>query len=280
MAIFVPELASPMLLKEISNRLVISTVAQDISDTIENIKWNGKTINFPVYSRVAVASAIADKGSVTPTEIDGTNSTATINHVGSSVKYHKDTLRMSGGSIITDMALADLADAMSLKLDSSLMETSITNAVLKSACAGADALTSAELESGLALFGDKQNADEFACILINSKLFPSMLAMTGFTSTSLTYTTQANGIVQNQCIGYYRGIPVMLSDNGNRYGTTPECKTLLIKKGGLGYALKQDIEFSEQYNNTTFYTTITADTYAAQKVLDTDKVVLIAKTIS
>ncbi len=280
MAIFVPELASPMLLEEISNRLVIGKMATDISSTIDNIQWNGTTINFPVYSRVAVASAITAKGSVTPTEIDGSNSTATIQHISASVKYHKDTIRTAGGAILSDMALIDLADAMSLKMDADLMSTSITNAVLKSACAGADALTEAELNTGFALFGDKQNMDEFACVLINSKLFSSMLSMSGFTSTALTYTTQGNGIVQNQCVGYYRGIPVMLSDNGNRLGTTPECKTLIIKKGGLGFAMKEAVEFDEQYSNTTFYTTITADTYAAQKILDTDKVALIAKTIT
>jgi hypothetical protein len=49
---------------------------------------------------------------------------------------------------------------------------------------------------------------------------------------------------------------------------TAECKTIILKKGGLAYALKKAIEFVEQYNNTTFYTTVTADTYAAQKVVD------------
>ena len=40
MAIFVPELASPMLLEEISKRLVISQIATDISSTIDGIQWN------------------------------------------------------------------------------------------------------------------------------------------------------------------------------------------------------------------------------------------------
>ena len=280
MALFIPELAAPTLISFIQHRLVISKIATDISKSVDNIRWNGDTINFPVFSRTAVATNIANKGSVTPSEIDGTNSTAPINHVSASVKYHKDTLRSSGGEILANLALADLGGAMATKMDLDLMNEAINNAVLKSACASADAITGAELEKGFALFGDKQNIDEFACILINSKLFPSMLAMDGFTSSALTYTQQGNGIVQQQCCGYYRGIPVMLSDNGNRTGTTPECKTLIIKKGGLGFAMKQGIEFDESYNNTSFYTTITADSYAAQKLLDTDKVVLIAKTIT
>ena len=231
MAIFIPELATPYLMQEISKRLVISKVATDISKNIENIHWNGNTINFPVYTRTAIADDIEVKGSVTPTEIDGTSSTAPITHVGSSVKYHKDTIR-TAGAMLADMAMVDLADAMALKLDTKMMNEAITGAVLKSACAATDTITSAELEAGFSLFGDKQNVDEFACILIHSKLFPAMLAMNGFTGTNLTYTQQGNGIVQNQCVGFYRGIPVMLSDNGNRIGVTPECKTLIVKKGG------------------------------------------------
>ena len=106
--------------------------------------------------------------------------------------------------------------------------------------------------------------------------------MPGFTSTAITYTQNNNGIVRGQVAGWYRGVPIYLTDNGNYISEsgTYEAKTILLKKGGLAYAMKQGIEFSEDYNNTTFYTTVTADTYAAAKVVDTDKIVLIAKTIT
>lgn len=72
MAIFVPEVAAPYLMKEIDKRLVISNAALDISADVPEIEWKGSEITFPVYSRVAVASQVDSKGSVTPTEIDGT----------------------------------------------------------------------------------------------------------------------------------------------------------------------------------------------------------------
>lgn len=280
MAIFVPEVAAPYLMKEIDKRLVISNAALDISADVPEIEWKGSEITFPVYSRVAVASQVDSKGSVTPTEIDGSSATAAIKHFAAAVKYHKDTLRQSGGPILQNMAITDLADAIALKLDADLMETAIAGATLKAACAEADAITQDELEAAFALFGDKQNANEFAGIYINSKLFPSMLNMDGFTATGLTYTTPNNGIVQGQCVGFYRGAPVWLTDNSNRSGSAPECKTLIVKHGGLGKARKAEPEFSEEYHATTFYTDVVADVYGAHKVLDDSKVVLLAKTIT
>lgn len=280
MALFVKQVAAPYLLKEIDKRVVLSKAAIDVSASVPDLAWNGSSIAFPVYSRVAVAGTVAAKGSVTPTEIDGSSTTAPINHVAASVKFHKDVLRQSGGPIVQQMALADLAGAMALKLDADLMGTAVSGAVLRSACAAATTMTSAELEAGLALFGDKQDAAEFEGIYVNSRLFSSVLAMDGFSSTGLTYTTPTNGIVRAQCVGYYRGIPVMLTDNANYDSTAKECKTLIVKHGGLAVAHKNSVEFAESYDNTTFYTTITADTYAASKLVDDSKVVLIAKTIS
>lgn len=281
MAFYVPKIAAPYLLKEMESRLVIGKLAANISDTVEDIAWSGSEIAFPVFTRSAVASEVASKGSVTPTEIDGSSTTAPVKHIAASVKWHEDTLRTSG-RVLADMGLRDLADAMALKLDGDIMNEAISGSVLRYAAATGDKLTAADLEGGLALFGDKQNTDEFAGILIHSKLFPSVLDMSGFSSTNLTYTTQNNGIVHGQVAGFYRGIPIFLTNNNTcpTVGSASECKTIILKKGGLGYALKKSVEFRESYNNTTFYTTVTADTYAAEKVLDTDKIVLIAKTIS
>ena len=281
MAIYVPSIAAPYLLKEIDKRLVIGKLADNITDDVPDIEWQGSAITFPTYTRVAVASVVEAKGSVTANEISGDSTSATINHIAAAVKWHQDTLRTSG-RVLANMGLKDLADAMALKLDADIMTTAYENATLKSATAAADAITQTEVENTLALFGDKQNADEFSGILINSKLFSSFLGMDAFTSESKTYTTSGAGIVTGQIVGFYRGIPVRLTDNANRpiVSGTAECKTIILKKGGLAYALKKAIEFVEQYNNTTFYTTVTADTYAAQKVVDTSKVAVIAKTIA
>lgn len=280
MALFIKEVAAPYLLKEIDKRIVLSKAAMDISASVPDLAWNGSSIVFPVFSRVAVANVVTAKGSITPTEIDGSSTTAPINHVAAAVRYHRDTLRQSGGPILQQMALTDLAGAMALKLDADLMSTAINDAVLRSACAAADAITSDELEKGFALFGDRQNANEFEGVFINSKVFPSVLKLDGFTAEGLTYTNTGNGIVQGQCCGFYRGVPVFLTDNGNYSSTEKESKTLIVKKGGLAVARKNGVEFDEQYNATTFYTDVVASTYAANKLVDDSKVVLIAKTIS
>lgn len=277
MALFIPELASKMLINEIGKRLVISNLATDISKSIDNIQWQGKTINFPVFTRTAVATDIEENGSVTPSMLSGDNTTATINHVAASVKWHKDQLKYAGNQL-ADLALNDLAGAMALKVDSDIMTTAINGAVLKKATASATEITAAELLDGFSLFGDKQNTSEFAAIVINSKLLTSLYAMDEFTSTEKTFNAANNGIISNQLVGYFRGVPVMVTDNGNFLGTQPECKSLIIKNGALGRALKQDVEFNEQYNNTTFYTACTADTYGAYKVMNTSGIILLCKT--
>lgn len=279
MAFYVPEIAAPYLLKEMSARLVAGGLADDISDTIPDLAWSGSEITFPVFTRSATASVISAKGSVTPTEIDGSSTTAPIKHIAAALKWHQDALRTSG-RVLADLGIRDLADAMALKLDGDLVAEAISGATLKYASAAADAITADELEGGLALFGDRQNAAEFAGILIHSKLFPSFLKMDGFTSDSVTYSKHGNGIVSNQICGFYRGIPVFLTDNGTRpsVSSSYECRTILLKKHGLGYALKKSIEFKEAYDPVTFMTNVVADTYSAQKILDTDKIVWIGKT--
>lgn len=281
MAFYVPTIAAPYLMKELESRLVIGKLATNISSSVDDIQWQGNAITFPVYVRAAVANVVAAKGSVTPTEIDGSSTTAPIEHIAASVKWHQDTLRTSG-RVLADMGLRDLADAMALKLDSRIMNQAINSSTLRYACSKADVLYEDELEAGLNLFGDKQDVGEFAGILIHSKLFPSILEMVGFATTTMTHTTPNNGVVHGQCAGFYRGIPIYLTNNGTMVGSgsSAECKTVLLKRGGVGYALKKNVEFRESYDNTTFYTTVTADTYSAEKVLDTDKVAVIAKTIS
>lgn len=281
MAIYIPELAAPIVMREMKNRLVVGRLATDISNQIDNLQWQGAQISFPVFERVAVASDIAAKGSVAPVEVDGSSSLATIKHVSAGLKWHQDTIRQSGKAI-ADLGLQNMGDAMATKLDGDLVNEAVNNAVLRSATAAGDKITSDEIEAGFSLFGDKQDVSEFSGIVIHSKLFPSILNMNAFSSTNLTYTADGNGVVRAQIVGYYRGVPVFLSNNNTLVtkGSASECKTIILKKGGLGYAMKKRPEFKESYNVETFYTTVVVDSYYATKVLDPDKVCLLCKTIS
>lgn len=277
MSFYVPEIAAPYLMREMESRLVIGKLATNISDSIDNLAWNGSEIVFPTYVRAAVADVVAAKGAVVPVEIDGSSSAAPIRHLAASIKWHEDVVRTSG-RVVADLGLRDLSDAMSKKLDADIMAEAVSNATLRCAVADGKQLFEDEVEEGLALFGDRQNVNEFAGILINSQLFPSFLEMVGFSSTNMTYATPDNGIIRNQCAGYFRGIPVYLTNNGTMEGS--EYKTVILKRGGLGFAMKKRPEFKESYDVTSFYHTVVVDTYAATKILDPDKVAVLAKTIS
>lgn len=54
--------------------------------------------------------------------------------------------------------------------------------------------------------------------------------------------TTGNGLVRNGLLGFFRGIPVYVSDKGTYNGTSNECITFIIKKNALGYKMKKNID--------------------------------------
>ena len=62
-------------------------------------------------------------------------------------------------------------------------------------------LQKTELDSAIGLFGDQIDSDTFAAWVINSRLVSSFMNMDAFVSTTLTHTTEGNGIVRNGVIG-------------------------------------------------------------------------------
>lgn len=169
---------------------------------------------------------------------------------------------------------------MAKKIDSDLVKTMDDEAVLKATTASATEITTAELNAGIAAFGDQIDSDTFAAWVINSRLVNSFMNMDAFVSTAKTHATDGNGIVKNGIIGYLYNVPVMVSNNGTFDETKSECKTYLIKRDALGYVFQKDISVEEERLAKLRATDIVTTSLYATKLLDSKGIVILRKTIA
>ena len=117
-----------------------------------------------------------------------------------------------GGKSIIDLKTNDLAKLRVRAIEKSL-GSKLANAPLQYPMGNKDSVTSTELNIGMQYaFGDAQDYTDFAGIVINSRTALSFYTMDEFVKTDLTYTRENSGIMSNGIIGYFRGIPVIVSD--------------------------------------------------------------------
>ncbi|MDF2544246.1 MAG: hypothetical protein K0S47_3964, partial [Herbinix sp.] len=93
------------------------------------------------------------------------------------------------------------------------------------------------------------------------------------------YVTDGNGIVRGGLVGYFLGIPVVMTDKGTYDSTANECITFIIKKNSLGYMTKRDINTEEEREASYKRSTIYSDMIYAVKLLADDGIVVVRKTI-
>ena len=179
-----------------------------------------------------------------------------------------------------DKLVVQLAQSMAKKVDASLIDSMDAEAVYKVATSGADSLTITEMNAAIAKFGDQIDSDTFACWIINSRIVPDLMNMDAFVSTSKTFAQDGNGIVKNGIVGYLYNVPVMVSDNNTFDEDKSECKTYLIKKDALGYVFQKDIVVEEERHAKLRATDIVTTALYATKLLDTQGVVILRKTIA
>jgi len=275
-----PELFRDAVLEKLDVNLRLSALATDYSSSIFNLASEGEVINFPQVKSLDEASVYAKGESVTPQDLDMTNSQATVQLIAQSTRIFDVDLTGVRGNVL-DIAVNNVAQSIARKVDSMCADTLTNDVLLKSATAGATAITESEIFSGLQLFSDQQDVQEMAGIVINPALLGDFMAFDLFVNANFTTAQAGNGVISNNgLVGYYRGIPLYISANGTLSDdTTPEAKTFIIKKGALGKMFKfQNVE--TQRNSLSFSTDITASAYLATHIVDTDGIVMLKKTIA
>ena len=277
--IFIPEVFADAVNAKLGTTLRFGSVAFDATSLVPEIATAGDTMHFPRLKRTAAVESVVKGTALTPSVLDMTDSTAEIKYIGSAFRvYDSEKAQVKGA--VQDKIITQVTDAMAKQIDSDLAAAIDAEVVYKSAVASATAITSAELQTGIDNFGDSVDTESFAAIVINSRLRSSFAGMTEFVDTAKTYQTNGNGIVINGVIGYYFGIPVIVTNNGTYDSTASECKSYIVKKDALGYVFQKNVSIEESRQALLLCTDIVASSLYSTKLLDDTGVVLLRKTIA
>jgi hypothetical protein len=277
MALIKPDVYAQLVREKFDSKMKIGSMAVDFGVLTNTTK--GEKIIFPKWKLISDAKDLV-KGQPIPTEgLDQDESFAMIKQVAAPgiVIYDIDDVAMLGNAI--NEASIQHGLVIARKFDQDLIDEALTSP-LKSASASATAITNSEIDTAIGLYGDEQDTETFAGIVINSRLSHSFYSMPEFVDTTKTFNTNGNGIVRNGVIGYYRGIPVFMADHGTYDSTKSECLTFIIKKNALGYKTKRKINTEEKREADYKRSTIFSDMIYAVKLLADDGIVIVRKTIA
>lgn len=276
MSLIKPQVYAPLVREKFEGKIKIGKMAINLG-YLSNTTV-GETVTFPKWKLLSDAEDVI-KGTPIGTEaLDQDSSTATIKMVapkGTQI-YDIDNITMLGNAI--NESAEQHGQIIARKLDADLISEALTSP-LKSATAAAKAITGTEVMTALTLYGDERDTEDFAGIVINSLLLPSFIGMAEFTSTEKTYNVQGNGVVSGGLVGYFLGIPVVMTDKGTYDATKQECITFIVKKNSLGYMTKRDVNTEEKREPEYKRTTIFSDVIYAVKLLADDGIVIVRKTI-
>jgi hypothetical protein len=274
--IFVPEIFANAVNEELGVHLRLGRLAFDASSAVSEIRNAGDTIVFPQLDRVVQIGEVLKGDSVTPDVINMSKMEAKIKLTGGGARIFDSERIQIKGSVL-NLMVTQVAEAMALDIERDLGKAIHEDAMYKIAL-GSGGVTVTALEACINLFRDNVNTSSFAGIVINSVYNSGFYEMPAFTSAEKTYTTANSGIVVNNVIGYYRGIPVVSTDAAT-YNESEEPCIYILKKRALGYVFQRNILIEEEREAKLFATDIIVSALYATKLLDQKGVVVLAPTV-
>lgn len=280
MAIIVPEVYSEVLAEKINGQVKIAQFALELQG-LDEFAEEGDKVSFPRWSALSDAEDLVKGNAINAEELAQTKVTKEVKHKAKGVTIFDIDAKTGKGNFLEN-AVGQQARIFAKALDDELVKDIDANATLKHSTSGADLIEEEDLINGFNLFGDDQDNETFAGIVINSKLLPSFYGMAGFTSKDKTYVADGNGIVINGVIGYYRGtIPVILSDVNTYDSSKNECKTYIIKNGALGKKSKTGgVNIEVERDASKKATNVYADNMFVTGLIDTEGVAILRLTIA
>lgn len=280
MAIIIPEVFSEVLAEKVKGQVKISQFAVELQGLSEFAE-EGDKVSFPRWSALSDAEDLVKGDAITAEQLAQTKVTKEVKHKAKGVTIFDIDAKEGKGNFLENAVLQQ-ARIFAKAYDDELVKDIDANATLKLATDSNAEITENELIKGFNLFGDAQDNDSFASIVINSRLLPSFYGMQGFTSKDKTYSADGNGVIVNGVVGYYRGtIPVVLSDVNTYDSAKNECKTYIIKKGALGKKSKTNgtnIEVERDASKKA--TNVYADDMFVCGLIDTEGVAILRMTIA
>lgn len=199
----------------------------------------GGTFTMVKYQHLGEMVDLVKGESIALEDLVATESQETIEHKAKGyIVYDIESETTIGGKSLVDNKIADMADIRVRAIEKSL-GGKMAKAPLKYAVASATVVTEDEINLALQqAFGDDQDYDTFAGIVVNSKVATGFYTMNGFVKADLTHTQDGNGIVKGGIIGTFRGVDVIMSDVTTYDTTKNECLTFIVKKGAIGYKVQ------------------------------------------
>lgn len=271
--VIVPEVYAELVREKIDNKIIVSQAAE-IDTTL--MGKAGETLTFPKWKYIGDASDIAVGAPMDTTMLEQSQTSATIKMIApKGVKVNDYDNAVAMGNAIEEGA-SQQAVAIARKIDKDVIAEA-RKTPLQKKIGAKDVVTFEELNAALLVFGEDCNVDEFAFIALHSNFVPSLLGMAGFVDATMTFNKEGNGIQLNNVIGYFRGIPVVVSDAC--YDTTnAEGFILIIKKGALKIVEKETVFVETDRDAATRTTTVYTSQYFTAFLADDSKVVL-AQTV-
>lgn len=275
MALIKPDVYAGLVREKFAGKVKIANLATELG-YLQNTTVGEKVI-FPKWELIGDAEEIEKGTPLVPEALSQTSTYATIKQIGKAVTvYDIDNITALGNAI--DESATQMAIRFARKLDADLATEALTSS-LKSPVADAGKITNLELNTALNLYGDEQDTEDMAGIVVNSLLVDSFFAMDEFVDKNKTYTTDGSGIIRNGLLGYYRNIPVFLADHQTYDSTAKECITYIIKKNALGFMTKRDINIELERMAKLKATDVVGDFIYACKLINDAGVVVVRKTI-
>ncbi|WP_026893787.1 hypothetical protein [Clostridiisalibacter paucivorans] len=274
MALIQRDIYAQLTREKFEGKVKVLNLARPLGD-LEGM-GQGEKIAFPKWGLIGQPTEMTKGDAISTEEMQQTESYATIKQVGKGVMVYDSSNKTNLGNQL-DEGATQTGLVMARKLDDDLIAEAKTTP-LQTTCADPKAITNAEIETGMLNYGDERDIEEFAGIVVNSLLIPSFYAMNEFTDAQNTTTMQNNGLIRNGLLGFYRGIPVYISDKGTYDSTAGECITLIIKKGSLGYKMAKNLDIELDREAKYKRTNVFADMMYAVKLVKDDGVVCIKST--
>lgn len=275
MSFIKPSVYASLVSEKFKGKVKILQLATDLG-AIPEFASHGETISFPKWSLIGDVTEMEKGIALIPEELSQTQSTATVKQIGKAIRvYDSENLTAIGNQL--DEGARQTSIVMARKIDSDLIKEMLSSD-LKASVAKPKEITAAEIDNALQLYGDERDLDEFAGIVINSLLIPSFMGMKEFVDSVNTTVMANNGLIRNGLLGFFRGIPVYLSDKGTYDNGKNETISFIIKKNAIGYKMKKNLQVELEREAKLKATDIVADMIYAVKLIANDGVVVLRKT--
>lgn len=269
-----PEVYAGIVTEKFKGKAILSNFAMDLGELSGKI---GDTISFPMFNQIGSAKVLNKGDGIDEEELTQKETKATIKQMAAPgvLIYDVDDLTALGNFV--ENGAMQQGTVLARGLDSDLFKEALTSK-LKVKTTNKNVLMSDDLNRGFAMFGDEQNVEDMACIICHSIVASSFYNMPEFVKADYTFNGKGNGIVHNNCIGHFRGVPVFMSDKDTM--VDGECVTIIVKKNALAKMKKRGINVESERQAKFKRTALYADYIYAVKLVNTEGVVVLRNTIA